>query len=152
MYVVCLVCLPSFGVETLLLITVKAYVDSLKPIFVLHSGFYHALSGGKQKTPTEYFMANHKLRTIPVALSILVSFVSGVVVLGTPAEMYTRCCNDYAFFLLNFVKSSDVIYGHTCIYMCVRVHVIGLQFMFVLCCVFFCTLLICCCFTGAHSY
>ena len=98
------VCLPSFGVETLLLITVKAYVDSLKPILVLHSGFYHALSGGKQKTPTEYFMANHKLRTIPVALSILVSFVSGVVVLGTPAEMYTRCCNDCAFFLTKFCQ------------------------------------------------
>ncbi len=53
-------------------------------------GLYHAFTGGRQRTTNEYFMANHKLRTLPVAASILVSFVSAITVLGTPAEMYTR--------------------------------------------------------------
>ena len=53
-------------------------------------GLYHAFTGGKQKTTQEFLMANRQLRTVPVALSILVSFVSAILVLGTPAEMYTR--------------------------------------------------------------
>ena len=53
-------------------------------------GLYHACTGGKQRTTSEYLMANRKMNTLPVALSMLVSFLSGIVVLGTPAEMYTR--------------------------------------------------------------
>lgn len=53
-------------------------------------GLYHACTGGKQRTTKEYLMANRQMKTLPVALSILVSFVSGILVLGTPAEMYTR--------------------------------------------------------------
>ena len=53
-------------------------------------GLYHAFTGGRQRTTNEYFMANRSLQTLPVALSILVSFVSAILVLGTPAEMYTR--------------------------------------------------------------
>jgi len=56
----------------------------------LSIGFYHAFTGGKQRTTKEYFLANRQLKTVPVTLSILVSFVSGIIVLGTPAEMYTR--------------------------------------------------------------
>ena len=53
-------------------------------------GLYHAFTGGKQKTLSEYYTGDRNLRTLPVALSILVSFVSAILVLGTPAEMYTR--------------------------------------------------------------
>jgi len=53
-------------------------------------GLYYAMTGGKQQTTKEFLMANHQMKTLPVALSILVSFVSGILVLGTPAEMYTR--------------------------------------------------------------
>ena len=53
-------------------------------------GLYHAFTGGKQRTTKEYFMANRKLSTLPVAASILASFISAITVLGTPAEMYTR--------------------------------------------------------------
>lgn len=56
----------------------------------LSIGFYHAVTGGKQRTTKEYLLANRQLQTVPVTLSILVSFVSGILVLGTPAEMYTR--------------------------------------------------------------
>ena len=53
-------------------------------------GLYHAFTGGRQKTTKEFLMGNRNLRTLPVAMSILVSFISAILVLGTPAEMYTR--------------------------------------------------------------
>ena len=53
-------------------------------------GLYHAFSGGKQRTTKEYLLANRQLGTISAALSILVSFVSAILVLGTSAEVYTR--------------------------------------------------------------
>lgn len=65
-------------------------IFALTLLVSLSIGLYYAFTGGKQKTTKEYLMGNRKLRTVPVALSILVSFVSGILVLGTPAEMYTR--------------------------------------------------------------
>ena len=62
-------------------------------VFLLISvgiGIYHALTGGRQRTIGEYMVANRQMKTIPVAISMLVSFVSGVLVLGHPAEIYTR--------------------------------------------------------------
>ena len=52
-------------------------------------GIYYSMSGGKQKTTSEYLLADRKLKTIPAALSILVSGISAILVLGEPAEMYT---------------------------------------------------------------
>ena len=53
-------------------------------------GFYHAFTGGKQRTTKEYLMADHRLQTLPAAMSLLVSFISSILILGAPAEMYTR--------------------------------------------------------------
>ncbi|ELU11741.1 hypothetical protein CAPTEDRAFT_112687 [Capitella teleta] len=53
-------------------------------------GLYHAFTGDRQRTTKDFLMGNRQLRTLPVALSMLVSFISAVLVLGTPAEMYTR--------------------------------------------------------------
>ena len=53
-------------------------------------GVYHAFTGDRQKTTSDYFVGNRSMKTIPVALSMLVSFVSAILVLGTPAEVYTR--------------------------------------------------------------
>ena len=70
------------------------YVDII--IFVvsilssLAIGFYYSMSGGKQKTTSEYLLADRKLKTIPASLSILVSGISAILVLGEPAEMYTH--------------------------------------------------------------
>ncbi|KAG1670131.1 Sodium-coupled monocarboxylate transporter 1 [Nymphon striatum] len=51
-------------------------------------GVYYACSGGKQKTNDEFLMANRSLRILPVAMSILASFMSAIALLGTPAEIY----------------------------------------------------------------
>ena len=65
-------------------------VFALVVMISLTIGLYHAFTGGKQRTPGEYLMGNRNLRTLPVAMSILVSYVSSILVLGVPAEMYTR--------------------------------------------------------------
>jgi len=62
-------------------------------IFLLISvgiGLYHALTGDRQRTIKEYTVANRQMKTLPVAISMFVSIVSGVLVLGHPVEVYTR--------------------------------------------------------------
>lgn len=65
-------------------------VFSISIIFSICLGLYPAFTGGKQSTIDEFFLSNRKLKTIPVTLSIVVSFVSGIAVLGTPAEVYVH--------------------------------------------------------------
>jgi Na+/proline symporter len=65
-------------------------VFSATLVISLGIGLYHACTGDKQKTTKDFLMGNRRLRTLPVALSMLVSFISAILVLGTPAEMYTR--------------------------------------------------------------
>ncbi|XP_022311982.2 sodium-coupled monocarboxylate transporter 1-like [Crassostrea virginica] len=60
-------------------------------------GIYYALSGGKQKTTKEFLMANRNLKIVPVAISILVSFLSAILILGAPAEMYTKGTQYYLY-------------------------------------------------------
>ena len=43
-------------------------------------GLFYALSGGKQKTQKEFLMADRKMYTLPVATSMLVSFISAILV------------------------------------------------------------------------
>ncbi|XP_033731569.1 sodium-coupled monocarboxylate transporter 1-like [Pecten maximus] len=60
-------------------------------------GIYHALAGGGQKTTGEFLMGNRKMSMIPTALSILVSFQSAILILGAPAEVYTKGTQYYLY-------------------------------------------------------
>ena len=51
-------------------------------------GLYYALSGGRQRTTSEYLMGNRQMKILPVALSLMVSFESSITMLGYPAETY----------------------------------------------------------------
>mgnify|MGYP000008263243 CR=1 FL=1 len=53
-------------------------------------GIFHAFTGGKQKSNSEYLVGNRNMKLVPVTLSILVSFLSSVLILGYPAEMYNQ--------------------------------------------------------------
>ncbi|XP_062612874.1 sodium-coupled monocarboxylate transporter 1-like [Saccostrea cucullata] len=53
-------------------------------------GIFYAFVGGRQKTTSDFLMGGRSLQMIPVAISILVSFMSAILILGTPAEMYTQ--------------------------------------------------------------
>ena len=51
-------------------------------------GLYYGFTGGKQKTNKEFLLADRNMNPIPVAMSLVASFISAVTVLGTPAEVY----------------------------------------------------------------
>jgi len=51
-------------------------------------GVYQALTGGRQHTTSEFIMADRRLRVVPTAVSLFVSFQSAVMILGLTAEMY----------------------------------------------------------------
>ncbi len=52
-------------------------------------GVVQAFIGGKQRTQIEYLLANRNMHVLPVTLSILVSYLSAILIMGTPAEIYT---------------------------------------------------------------
>lgn len=47
-------------------------------------------SGVKTSQKDEYMMGGRKMPPIPVALSLLTTFLSGILMLGVPAEMFER--------------------------------------------------------------
>lgn len=51
-------------------------------------GLYYRLTGGRQRTTSEYLLADKNMSVIPVAFSLMASFMSAVTLLGVPAENY----------------------------------------------------------------
>ncbi|XP_048239282.1 sodium-dependent multivitamin transporter-like [Haliotis rufescens] len=51
-------------------------------------GLYFALSGGRQRSTSEFLVGGRNMQIIPVALSLVVSFESSIMILGIPAEVY----------------------------------------------------------------
>ena len=51
-------------------------------------GIYYALSGDRQRTTSEYLVGGRAMKFLPVAISLMVSFESSIMMLGLPAEMY----------------------------------------------------------------
>src|SRR6218665_835824 len=58
-------------------------------VISLAIGIYHSLAGGRQRTTSEFIMANRRLKVIPTALSMIVSYQSSILLLGMTAEMYS---------------------------------------------------------------
>ena len=51
-------------------------------------GIYYGCTGGRQSTTREFLMADRQMSVLPVSLSMLASFMSAIMLLGTPAEIY----------------------------------------------------------------
>ncbi|XP_046609714.1 putative sodium-dependent multivitamin transporter isoform X1 [Neodiprion virginianus] len=51
-------------------------------------GVYYRFTGGRQKTSEEYYTANRSMSAAPVAIGLMVSFLSAVSLLGASAENY----------------------------------------------------------------
>lgn len=51
------------------------------------TGVYHGCHGKKKLTTRKYLMGSN-MQVFPVAMSLIASYVSGVTILGTPAEIY----------------------------------------------------------------
>ena len=59
--------------------------------------WYGCGPGGKQETTKEYLLADKKMRIVPVAISLLVSYLSAITLLGVPSEIYTYGAQYYVF-------------------------------------------------------
>ena len=64
-------------------------------ILALGVGVYYALAGDKNKTTDSYLMANRSLGVLPVTLSMFMSYISAILVLGNTAELYTYGINQW---------------------------------------------------------
>ncbi|XP_070579148.1 sodium-coupled monocarboxylate transporter 1-like [Ptychodera flava] len=53
-------------------------------------GLYQAFAKGGQHTTSRYLVADRTMRALPVAMSFLVSFMSPITFLGSPAEVYAN--------------------------------------------------------------
>ncbi|GJQ70612.1 hypothetical protein Trydic_g23005 [Trypoxylus dichotomus] len=51
-------------------------------------GVYYRFTGGKQKTVKEYLLADKNMHVLPVAFSLMASFMSAVTLLGVSSENY----------------------------------------------------------------
>jgi Na+/proline symporter len=60
-------------------------------------GVYYACAG--QKTTSEYLVGSRQMKVLPVAVSLMVSFESSIMMLGFPAETYVH---GMMFWLSNF--------------------------------------------------
>ncbi|ELT95643.1 hypothetical protein CAPTEDRAFT_216114 [Capitella teleta] len=69
-------------------------------------GVYYALSGNRNATTKSYLTADRSLAVIPVALSMFMSYISAILVLGNTAEMYTFGANQWFAAL-----GSSIAYG-----------------------------------------
>ena len=67
-------------------------------------GVYHAFAHGGQKSTKTFLLAGGNMNPIPVAMSLVATFISAITVLGTPAEMYTYG-SAYWLFALSFITS-----------------------------------------------
>ncbi|XP_069103840.1 sodium-dependent multivitamin transporter-like [Argopecten irradians] len=51
-------------------------------------GLFYSCRSRKQKTTRQFILGDGRMATLPVALSLLVTYESGIIMLGIPAEVY----------------------------------------------------------------
>ncbi|XP_068672015.1 sodium-dependent multivitamin transporter-like [Montipora foliosa] len=72
-----------FGVVDYVVFSLMMLISTLIGIW------YGCGPGGKQKTTAEYLLGDRKMSLLPVAISLLVTFLSAVSLIGIPSEIYT---------------------------------------------------------------
>lgn len=65
------------------------FVLALTLIISSGIGIYYRFTGGKQKTAQEYLLGDKNMSVIPVAFSLMASFMSAITLLGVTQENYT---------------------------------------------------------------
>ncbi|XP_011686228.1 PREDICTED: putative sodium-dependent multivitamin transporter [Wasmannia auropunctata] len=74
-------------------------------------GIYYRFSGGRQKTTEEYFVASRSMSIMPVAIALVVSFMSAITLLGVSAENYTYGTQFVVINLSYLLGTPIVCYG-----------------------------------------
>ncbi|XP_077984352.1 sodium-coupled monocarboxylate transporter 1-like [Glandiceps talaboti] len=54
------------------------------------TGIYHAFAKGGQRTTSQFLVADRSMNGIPIAMSLVVSFLSPITILGMPAETFSN--------------------------------------------------------------
>ncbi|CAM4628231.1 hypothetical protein PO909_005338 [Leuciscus waleckii] len=57
-------------------------------LFAAGIGLFQAIRGRKETSSEEFLLGGRQMTAVPVALSLTASFMSGITVIGTPAEAY----------------------------------------------------------------
>ncbi|XP_059481537.1 sodium-dependent multivitamin transporter-like [Neocloeon triangulifer] len=69
-------------------------------------GCYFGLCDGRKKNSTqEYLMGGRNMGMLPVALSLVASFISGITIQGEPAEIYTHGTQYWCVLLVSYLAS-----------------------------------------------
>ena len=53
-------------------------------------GLFYAIKDRKRTTTDEYLLAGRGMHPLPVAMSLVSTFISAITILGTPAEVYVH--------------------------------------------------------------
>ncbi|KAK2576668.1 hypothetical protein KPH14_005329 [Odynerus spinipes] len=73
-------------------------------------GVYYSLTGGRQKSTQEYFVANKSMSVIPVAIGLMASYLSAVSLLGVSSEIYVYG-SQYAVINISYgIATAFVVY------------------------------------------
>lgn len=70
-------------------------------------GLWQAIRSRKQNTSEEFLLGGRQMHAVPVAMSLTASFMSGITVIGTPAESY-RFGTAFWLFGLSYAITSIV--------------------------------------------
>lgn len=70
-------------------------------------GLFQALRGRKDSSRAEFLLGGRQMTALPVAMSLTASFMSGITVIGTPAEAY-RFGTAYWIFGISYAIMSAV--------------------------------------------
>ncbi|XP_029648216.1 sodium-dependent multivitamin transporter-like isoform X1 [Octopus sinensis] len=84
------------------LTTLDYSIFSAIVIISLGIGVYFSYKG--QKTTSEFIVASRQMKVLPLAISLMVSFESSIMMLGMPAEIYTHGLS-YAISMIGFSLS-----------------------------------------------
>ncbi|XP_069104815.1 sodium-dependent multivitamin transporter-like [Argopecten irradians] len=79
-------------------------------VFSLGIGLFYSLRDNKKKTTRRFILGDETMATLPVALSLLVTFESGIMMLGVPAEVYMYGMQYYMSVLGLFVAHLLTLY------------------------------------------
>uniref|UniRef100_A0A673ZUM3 Solute carrier family 5 member 8, like n=1 Tax=Salmo trutta TaxID=8032 RepID=A0A673ZUM3_SALTR len=70
-------------------------------------GLFQAIRGRKNNNSGEFLLGGRQMTAVPVAMSLTASFMSGITVIGTPAEAY-RFGTDYWIFAISYAIMSII--------------------------------------------
>ena len=76
--------------------------------FSMGIGIFFSVRGGKQKTISEFLMGNRKMQVMPTFISLMMSLLSAIAMLGVPSEIYMRGTG-YLWFMIGFIIANVIV-------------------------------------------